>query len=71
MCTECITVVWVDLNNSSPDFWQEPEDNIHEKLDLAHGMLRAEKNPGRGLGKNEEVALKGMSHIHFSFVVFH
>lgn len=72
MCTEHVIVVQVDLNNTAPNFWQElwSEHNIHEKLDLAHNILSAQRNPGSGSSKNEEVAVKEMSHIHLSLYSF-
>lgn len=70
MCTEHTVVVQVDLNNISPNFWQElrPENNIHEKLYLAYNMFSAQRNPGSGFSENEGVAVKERSHNHLSFV---
>lgn len=70
MCTEYI-IVWADLNNTSSHSWQElwPEQDIYEKLGLAHSMLSVERNPERVFSGNEEVALKEIVYSHLFLVL--
>ena len=70
MCTQHI-IVWVDLNNTFSNSWQElwPEQDIHEKVALGHNMLSVERNPERGFSGNEEGALKEIAYSHLFFVL--